>query len=213
MKALIFGNAEIKSDDWVHSLISEDCYIICCDGGIRHLFRLGLTPDIIIGDLDSAEEAHISYYQNKSVPFQVYPAAKDQTDMELCMAYALSLNPDEIFIFGGMGSRFDHSLANANLLWVAREKNVTAWLMQESNQMTLIDNHTSLALTGVPGDIISLIPYSEVTTGVTTSGLAYPLAEATLYRYASRGVSNVMQGETARVTVASGALFVIRSRD
>ncbi len=53
------------------------------------------------------------------------------------------------------------------------------------------------------------MPLSEVVTGVTYTGLAYPLADATLRLGSTRGVSNELAGREARISVGAGMLLVI----
>jgi thiamine pyrophosphokinase len=66
-------------------------------------------------------------------------------------------------------------------------------------------------LSGQPGDIVSLLPLWGQATGIVTENLAYPLLQETLYPEHTRGISNVMNGPVARVSLASGELLCIHA--
>ena len=83
----------------------ENCLIICCDGGARHLWKTGIKPDVIIGDMDSIEPDHLASYSKQGVKIIKYPVNKDFTDTELALDYALGLKPEAIFIWGALRRR------------------------------------------------------------------------------------------------------------
>jgi thiamine pyrophosphokinase len=209
-KAVILGNAAIR-DYGRMKKYAENRFMICCDGGVRYAGAMGLTPDIIIGDFDSADREILSAYQDAGVPFDPYPSQKEETDMALCLQYALDKGMDDVVILGGAGSRLDHTLANIFLLQWGLERNARVRLIDENNEIELIDK--AIGLKGAVGGFVSLIPVSEIVTGVTTRGLKYPLRHETLFRASSRGVSNEFDAETAAVAVESGLLLAILARD
>jgi thiamine pyrophosphokinase len=215
MKALIVGNGSIFKYDTLLEYAESSDYFICCDGGIKHFYECGIIPDIIIGDLDSAERRYIDYFKDKNVLFKIFQPEKDFTDMELSLLYALDLYSDftfdEIFIFGGTGTRFDHSLTNAHILRKALDRGVLAWLIDENNKICLVDKH--IKLSGNKNDLISLIPFTTEVFGVTTKGLYYGLSDAHMKIGASIGISNVMICDECEIFVQEGILFVILARD
>ena len=91
-----------------------------------------------------------------NIPIKTVPTHKDETDMELGLDFAVELGADDIVIFGGIGSRFDHTLANAHLLLRLLKKGVRARLVDEKNCVELINN--SIVLEGQQGDLVSTIP-------------------------------------------------------
>ena len=116
MRAIIFAGAEIEKYDFCKEYIRKEDIIICCDGGMKHTRALRLTPDYILGDFDSCQKEDLEYYQKKGVPIKTFPTKKDETDMELGLDFAIELGAKDIILFGGIGSRFDHTLSNAHLL-------------------------------------------------------------------------------------------------
>lgn len=214
MKALIVGNGSIKKYDRLLEYAKNADYFVCCDGGMKYFFKCGIIPDIIIGDLDSAKKEYIDYFKKKNIAFKVFEPEKDFTDMELCLMYILNspdLTVDEIFIFGGMGTRFDHSLSNAHILKKALDREVLAWLIDENNKICLINGH--IKIKGVENDLVSLIPFTEEVSGITTKGLYYSLSDAVMRIGDSVGVSNVMTCDECEISVRDGILFVILANE
>lgn len=211
MRALIIGNGEINDTYIIKKNIQKDDIIICCDGGVRYAFEEGISPNYIIGDLDSAPNHIISFFENKNICFKKFPTKKDNTDMELCLQFAISLGVSEIIIFGAIGTRFDHSLANVNILKICVDANVFAKIINENNEIMLINN--SIKIYGQKGDLVSLIPLSTTVFGVTTKNLLYPLNNYNMEIGKALGVSNEMLENYAEINIENGYLLVIKSKD
>lgn len=211
MKAVIFGGANINDYSFCEEYIKESI-VVCCDGGMRHAFKLGIIPDVIVGDFDSADSSTIDYFKSKNVPFKTYPTHKDETDIELGLDAAMEKGATDITIIGGIGSRIDHTLANCHLLLYLLKKGINARIVNENNEIVVIDKKAEIS--GNAGDLVSVIPLSMEVRGITTKGLEYPLHNAVL-TIDDRliAVSNVMLDSTAEVTVEEGYLFVMRCKD
>lgn len=211
MKAVIFGGADIRDYSFCQKYI-EDSFLVCCDSGIHHTFKLGLVPDVIVGDFDSARNSTLDFYKGKNVPFKTFPAHKDETDVELGLDAAIEVGATDITIIGGIGSRMDHTMANCHLLLYLLKMGIKARLINENNEIIIIDNKAKIE--GKAGNLVSLIPLSMVVHGITTKGLEYPLTDAVLtVEDRLIAVSNVMLGDTAEVTIADGYLYVMICRD
>ena len=119
MKICIVLNGEIKDFNKTKEIIENENYdsIICADGGANHLYKMGINPDYIIGDLDSANLDIINYYKEKKVAFEKFPSKKDETDSEICIFLAEKLKATSIDFIGALGGRIDHTIANINLLY------------------------------------------------------------------------------------------------
>ena len=132
--------------------------------------------------------------------------------MELGIILALELGATDLVLFGGIGDRFDHTLANAHYLLSLLKKGVRARLVDDKNCVEVIDRQ--LTLHGKVGDLVSTLPLSMEVTGITLQGFSYPLTDATLTLDGDYiAVSNVLAEETATIDIKSGYLYVIRSRD
>lgn len=212
MKFIIIGNGDIKDYSLLKKYLSlDDISIICCDGGLRHIFNLNIIPNYVIGDFDSAPTKIINYYKEKNILFLEFPPKKDKTDMEIALDFAIEKQAEKIFIFGGIGTRFDHTLANAHILVLALKKGITANLINENNVISVIDKEINIK--GKKGDLISLIPLTTQVEGLTTNNLEYELNDYTLKIGSSIGVSNVFKEDDIYIKINKGLLFVIQSID
>lgn len=211
MKTLIFAAGDIQDYTYYEDYVNKADFIICADRGIDHSKKLEIIPDIIIGDLDSASEKSILYYKNKNVPFISFPSKKDKTDTEIALEYGIEKGATQVWIAGGIGNRFDHTLGNVHLLYSALQKNIKATLIHEYNQIDLINKE--LTVSGNKNDIVSLIPFTMEVTGVTTQGLYYTLNNAVLTAGCTYGISNVMTSSNAHINIKSGLLLVVKSKE
>lgn len=82
--------------------------ILAADGGYRALYRLGTTPDLLLGDFDSLGDAPLP----PDLPVLRFPARKDDTDTGLALRHGLMLGFRDFALYGCAGGRTDHLLAN-----------------------------------------------------------------------------------------------------
>ena len=212
MKAVLFAGAAITDYSFCEKYLQNADWIICCDGGMHHAKALGITPDYIVGDFDSVRPEVLEEYRNMGISIRQFPTHKNETDMQLGMLLALELGATELVLIGGIGDRFDHTLANAHLLLYLLKKSVRGILVNEKNRVELIDKEVTLH--GQAGDLVSTIPLSMLVEGVTLEGLEYPLVDYDLALDDKLvAVSNVMTGTEAKVKIRKGYLFVMQTRD
>jgi len=185
----------------------ENHLVICCDGGARNFQYLGIKPDVIIGDMDSIDPAQLASYSDQGIKIIKYSANKDFTDTELALNYALDLNPDAIFIWGALGGRVDHTLANVFLLCKGQEKGINTYLIDEYGEAFVLDKKA--VFINEAGKTVSLLALSPRVTGITLKGFLYSLEKSTLKMGETRGVSNIINEARASISVRSGKLLVI----
>ena len=172
--------------------------IIAADSGYLTAEKLKISPDIILGDCDSA-----------AVPVTnaeglVVPAEKDDTDTMLACTTAIKHGATELLILGGTGGRADHFLSNVFSLESLREQNISATLSDGENTIRVLQDQTVMLQN--KGGYFSL--FALGTCKVTLSGCKYPLRDYTLTRTnPSFAVSNEIVGEYATVTVIGKALL------
>lgn len=186
----------------------KNYFVLCCDGGIRHLEKLKISPDVIIGDLDSADSAQVARYAAQGVKILKYPSDKDDTDTQLALEYALELKPEAIEIWGAFGGRIDHSLANLFLLGLGEKEGIKIRLIDEYCEAFVAGK--TVAFIEAKGQTVSLIALSSQVTGISLQGFRYPLNNALLEMAKPRGISNVITAVPATISVGSGNLLVIR---
>jgi thiamine pyrophosphokinase len=186
----------------------ENCLIICCDGGARHLQELGIKPDIIIGDMDSIGSVQLEDYKNQGVKVIQYLADKDFTDTELALDQAMGLKPMAVYIWGALGGRLDHTLANVFLLRKGKDASVKTYLIDEYCEAFVIDQEA--AFSGAEGQTVSIIALTEKVEGITLKGFLYTIKDAALTMGESLGISNIINEACATIRIRSGILLVIR---
>ena len=185
--------------------------VIAADGGVDRARALGLHVDLAIGDFDSVTAEGLASAKATGARVERHPAAKDATDLELALDAALALEPARILVVGTDGGRLDHLLGSVLLLAGERYAGVEVDALLGPSSVHVVRRERSL--TGSPGDFVSLLPVHGAAEGVTTEGLAYPLSRETLPAGTSRGISNVLTGTVARITVERGCLLAVRSPD
>jgi thiamine pyrophosphokinase len=182
--------------------------VVAADSGLDSALALGLDVTVATGDFDSASPDAVAAAEASGVRIERHPAAKDATDLELAMDAAAAMTPDRILVLAGRGGRLDHELAALLLLASDRYTGMNVDALVGDARVHVIHGERELA--GWPGDLLTLVAVSGPAVGVTTEGLEYPLRGETLEPGSSRGVSNVFEEETARVTVEQGVLLAIR---
>lgn len=207
MRAVIFANGALAHPDAARNLIREGDWLIAADGGTRHCRTLGLTPHVVVGDFDSLSAEVRAEFEDAGVRLVAHPTRKDETDLELAVRLAVSEGAEDIVVLAGLGGRWDQTLANLLLLALPDLDTARLRLVDGEQQIFLIRGRAEIE--GRPGDIVSLIPVGGEARGVTTEGLEYALSNGRLPFGATLGVSNVLIGESATVTVKEGSVLCI----
>lgn len=212
MRAVIVAGGDPDPSDV--SWLTDAGLLVAADSGASWLDELGVTPDLLVGDLDSVGEALVDRLAAAGVTIERHAADKDESDAELALARAVESGAETIVILGALsGERLDHELANLLLLadpaWRGRDVRI----VRGTTSVRALHGGESLELTGQPGDVVTLLPVRGDAQGVTTDGLRYPLADEELRFGRSRGLSNVVERAGASVWLKSGTLLVIESRE
>ena len=207
----------------------EDDLVIAADGGIEHLKKLGIVPDVIVGDFDSVEDNVLFEYGitreditrvketgknhkiilcEKEVEVFSYPVMKDETDMYLAYEIGASRGYSAFELYGGVGGREDHTFANYCLLLKAK---------RDKNHITLIGNkcriivlqNEKITVTGRCGATVSVFAFGGAAGGVCISGLKYEAHDVSLEPFCALGVSNsFLNSCKGEISVDKGALLV-----
>ncbi|MDZ7708196.1 MAG: thiamine diphosphokinase [Trueperaceae bacterium] len=209
MIALILAGGPLRPSPRLLRKVAEADVVIAADGGLRHAIPLGVTPDLLVGDLDSVREEDLMVWPD--VPTERHPADKDALDLELAIEAALARGAECIRVIGAFGGRFDQTLATA---WIA------ARYAEQGVDMSLLDGiHDAYPLPAgarfddeVPsGTVFSLLSVSE-RSRVDVDGADYPLRDAELPRGVGLGLSNVAHDRLV-VDVREGLVLLILEWD
>jgi thiamine pyrophosphokinase len=209
MAAIIFANGVLNMSSQVTAEIEASDLILAADGGAKHCHSLGVKPYMIIGDFDSLDEDEIEMFRKQGTKIIRHPSRKDQTDLELALLYAIEMGEEEVLVLGALGKRWDQTLANLLLPASKNFDHIVIRLIDGQQEINLIRSGQELILKGHPGDTVSLIPLWGDASGITTSGLEYPLNNETLIFGSTRGISNVLGGEEAFVSLKQGLLVAV----
>jgi thiamine pyrophosphokinase len=210
-RILIYSGGALGA--WALDDIQPGDVYIGADRGALFLVQQGIKPDISMGDFDSVDETELEFiHRNSKQLLSCDPVMKDLSDTEMAFSWALDQNPEEIILYGALGTRFDHSLANIHLLIKALHRQTNCTIVDPHNRVRLINQSVRLERTD-HFSYVSLLPFTSQVTGITLQGFQYPLYEATLTIGQSLGVSNRIVEPFGQIEIKQGMLLVIESRD
>lgn len=180
---------------------ASDDLIIAADGGLENLNSININPHIILGDFDS-----LPYRPNSDAI--VYPEEKDDTDMLLAVRCGLQRGYTRFRLYGALGGRLSHTIANLQTLLFLREKGAHGFLIGEDSIITVAKNESVEFSEGCQG-LLSVFSAGRSAHGVTLCGLKYTLEDAELSDTFPVGVSNAFTGAASQVKVKDGALMIV----
>jgi len=195
----LVANGEILLDHKIHPLLKNHAIIIAVDGGLKHCDRMGITPNMIVGDLDSVTPELLEKY--RLVPLHRYPIKKDETDIELAVKEALKLNPSSVTLFGVLGKRTDHTLSN--LFLASRYPDL---MKIQTEWETIFFVNRQRFITCFPGQVVSIFPLGSPTQGVTTQGLEWDVKDA-VFDQNFMSQSNVCLSDEFKISLKEGTLM------
>lgn len=212
MQVVLFANGVANRGLMVGQALERlpSAHVLCADGGALNAEKFGLTPQTIIGDLDSLSARQVERFTAAGADILRFPARKDETDLELALNWCLENHASEIVIFGALGGRIDQTLANLFLLALPALRGIAIEVV-DGNQSLRLARLGRHEVKGCVGDTISLIPMGGSVHVVSTKNLEYPLRGESLTFGPARGISNVMTAEHATIEIAGGLLLLIHS--
>jgi thiamine pyrophosphokinase len=208
MKAVVVAHGDVAPEDRL--VVAGAELIIAADGGAFALEEWGLVPHLIVGDLDSLGRERAASLGQRGAKVISFPVAKDQSDLELAMRYALESPADDIVLLGILGGeRIDHALMNATLLADPAYRGRGVRALHGQTQLRALHAGETLELRGPVGSTVTLVPLRGNAAGVRTHGLRYPLNGDELHFGKSLGLSNVIASLPARMSSEQGVVLVI----
>lgn len=178
--------------------------LICADGGADSALRMGIIPDVIIGDLDSASPEALKYFKNKSEIKKI--GRQNDTDVEKCLKYAISKKAGEAVLTGVTGDRLDHTFCNLGIVLKFYDK-IKLHIAAENSFLSAYTGNVELKT--VPGETISLYGFDRKTK-ITSHGLKYPLKNTALPFGERESTSNVAVADSVKLKIKGGIIFVVR---
>lgn len=192
--------------------MKEGDMCIAVDGGFLYCKMLGLTPDLVIGDMDSMDESvreEIEQMQRET-PEKVKELnpEKDDTDTLAAIRIALEKGYRQFRIYGALGGRVEHTIANIQCLSYLKNQGAKAYIMDANLMMTVVKDETLRFNKAMEG-YMSLFALGEKAEGVFIHGMKYLLEDAVVTNDYPIGISNEFIGEEGQVTVKNGMLLII----
>ncbi len=182
--------------------------VICADGGARYMEIVGLTPTLIIGDMDSLDRLSQDRYESMGARIIRHPKGKNETDTELALREAFRLTPSEVWIWGALGHRIDHILANISLLAQGIRNGIDVRLIDTWCEVFLVARRK--VLDGEVGQTVSIFPFGGEVSGITLTGFEYPLTKALMEVGSPYGISNRLTERQGIIDVDAGILLAVR---
>ena len=212
--ALIVAGGDLRMTPRIQTIIDAADYIVAADSGVEHCLNYKITPDLVIGDFDSASSASIEIAKKLNWNIDTFPKEKDKTDGELALLKALETKSKKIWIIGGISGkdRFDHGIGNLFLITSEILENTLVSMVDGNREIHILRSNQSIQLEGTFADTISMISVERETQGVTSWGLKYDLLGISLSRGSTRGISNSFIWAKAEVSITKGLLLIIIDR-
>jgi thiamine pyrophosphokinase len=201
---LLLIGGEGPSRDLLEPILSDLAYTVAADSGFDLARRLEIIPDLLVGDFDSLESSkELEEFPEERI--RRFPRDKDETDAEIGLAVLWEMGCRRVVMAGGGGGRLDHLLGLISLF--EREKVPALWYT--SREVIQVVEGT-LTVTGCKGQTVSFFPLGGTVSGMSSSGLKWPL-DGLRWSRGDIGVSNVFSEDRCTITVGHGRLLMVRT--
>jgi thiamine pyrophosphokinase len=198
MKVLIVTGGERPEKGSLKEKAASSSIVVAADRGAEYCLKAGILPDMVVGDMDSLPAG----IQDELV--------SDKIDTQIAVDVAIEKGADEIEIISGIGSRFDHSLANVYLLYRALRRGVKAKIITGIHEIFLIEKRC--VIINETGSLISFLPLGHSANGITLKGFEYEIDNTDMNMSFPIGISNIVGKDSAEVIVSGGILIAIITR-
>ena len=196
MRCVLVCNGEFSSDEFC---ANKQDFVIAVDGGYAYIKDL-CRVDLAVGDFDSLG------YIPEGIATLRHDPIKDYTDTYLAFEEAFKRGYDEFIVYGALGGRLDHTLANLQCAYAFAQKGVQVKLIgKDCTAEVIMDKKI---LNGNKGQTFSLFAF-DVAKGIYIKNGKYPLENATLTNTFPLGVSNELLDKDCEIKVGDGAVLLI----
>lgn len=197
----IVGASPTISDDMVFTPGNDDL-VIAADGGYDFLTKHNIRTDIVLGDFDSATNIP------DNVEVLRFPVEKDDTDTFLAYKKGREYGYRNFIILGGVGGRFDHTIANIQTLGNIAKNGGRGFLIGDGYVLTAIYN-SSIVFPDTCNGTAGVFAYCTNAENVEIKGMKYSVDNVTLSPFVPLGVSNEFTNNTAKISVGRGTLLLV----
>jgi thiamine pyrophosphokinase len=197
--AVILADGSFPEHEIPLGLLRNADHIICCDGSTENLIKAGMTPEAVVGDLDSLGKELAERFSDRLFKDE----SQETNDLTKAVSWCIKRGFRKIIILGATGKREDHTIGNISLLAeFSREINVTI----VTDTGTLIPLYESSEIASFPGQqvsVFSLDPEAEI----SSKGLKYELQRLKLHSW-WRATLNEATGSSFGLLFEGGPLII-----
>lgn len=205
-RAVVFSAVPVESE--MAAYVQPGDFIVACDAGYRNAAKLGVRPDLIVGDFDSAPQPETD---RETI---VLPHVKDDTDTQFAARWLVEHGYEEVTLLGALGgSRIEHMFANVSTGLFLAMHSIKTILADARSEMHYLLPGKELILERKDWMYLSVFSLGAPMTGVTLQGVYYPLENATLSELDyPLGTSNEFIEPVAHLQCAGGHGLVVLTR-
>ena len=182
---VIVGNGEFPAHSIPLNHLKNAGIIICADGGADQLISHNLTPDVIVGDMDSTKLKKENFKG-----LWISSPNQNRTDLQKTLDWCIANEITEVTVLGIMGKREDHSLGNLHVLAEFSEKMNIQFI---TNYAVIYCIQGKKTISSVAGQQISIVAIENIQS-ISTVGLKYELKNEN-FLPTCNGISNEAIGE------------------
>jgi thiamine pyrophosphokinase len=205
MIALVLAGGDLSPNPRLRRLAKEASLVIAADSGLAHASGLGLSPDLIVGDFDSADPEDLRHHP-KALRVR-HPTQKDQLDLELAAEEAINQGASSLRMMGVVGSRLDQSLGGLLIAARLHKERIPTTVHTSDTDVHFVNADEAIRPTRPAGTRFSLLSLSGTST-VSVRGAYYPLKDHPLPFGVGHGISNISTG-ALEVRVKAGLVSLL----
>ena len=181
-------------------IIKSFDFVIAADGGYN-LIKSIAEPIAVIGDFDSLPARKVP----NRIPVLRFPKAKDETDVELALKYALLSAFQWIYITGVSGDRNDHFYVALSLLEKYHSKEIH--ILTEREDIFILNDKRKYVFENMKNFQVSFFSVTAECGKIKSKGFEYEYRGAVLSRKNPIGVSNFIKEKIAEITFEKGKML------
>ena len=186
-KIILILNGNLSNYKDIISFLDKYNIIICADGAVNKIIKLGIEPDYILGDLDSISAENLKKYYDKIVEL------KDQNynDLHKILLWCKEKNIKYIDIIGIDGKRIDHTIGNFSIILDCISFVDITIYTEYGTIYTINKERTFKNCYKKNISIFNSMPENKI----TTNGLKYELNNANLKKFYTGTLNKAIKNE------------------
>ena len=211
MNTAIVSGGKAPSENLLREYLKMVDFIIAADKGSECLYNYGITPDLLVGDFDSANKEILDKIKEQVQEVLEFPPEKDYTDTEIAIMEAIKRGAKNIYLFGATGTRIDHELGNIGLLLTTKKKGAYLEIIDDNNRIYL--GNTGMKIFGKYGENIGFHALADKVKNLKIKGAKYNLDGYDMGLLDPRAICNEFIDTPIEISYDEGELLILHSVD